>query len=104
MPRTAKAQSTMFDRVIEDKELEALLAEEIRLYPDAQAYRTAKKQKRAYIEKHHPDIIATDDSDESKGWVRCGQYRFKPRMTEREAGEVRIGAGVNFSCPVERVE
>lgn len=105
MARAPRSQTSMFDREIADAQLEALLAEELRLEPDAAAYRAARQAKRQYLEEQHPDLIADGvNTADSKGWIRCGQFRFKPRKTEREAGEVRIGSGVNFTCPVERID
>lgn len=107
-----KQQSTMFDTTIEDPELEALLAEQVKLEPVATEYRKTKKSIRQHIEKEHADLIASpedvddDDEDESNkpsGWVLCGGYRFRPKAVPRAEGKVQIKAGVNWTCPVERV-
>ncbi len=102
-----KAQSTMFDKRIDDPDLERLLGEAVEREPAVRAYRTTRKSIRAHIEQKHPDLIAPHadgaSEDGSKGWVLCGEYRFRPRAVEREEGEVKIGAGVNFTCPIERV-
>jgi hypothetical protein len=104
MPRPSRAQSTIFDEQISDPDLEKLLAKQLKLEPEGKDLRATKKLIRARIENQHAHVLEESDANgNGKGWVVCGPFRFKPRKTEREEGEVKIGAGVNWSCPVERV-
>lgn len=111
MGRAPKVQASIFDTTIEDPALESMLAEAVKLEPVAAEYRKKRKDIRKHIETTHPALIgdefgaADDDGDGEKpsGWIRCGNFRFKPKATEREEGEVKIGAGINWTCPVEAI-
>ena len=103
MPRQKKDQASMFDRTIEDPALEAMLEQQLELEPEAKSYRAVKKGIRKHVEEHHTGLVADSEGGDANGWVRCGRFRFRPRATERDEGEVKIGAGINWSCPVERI-
>lgn len=99
--RGKRDQANQFDRTVENPALEALLLEQIELEPQAKLLRSKKKDIRKIIETEHPELL--DVGEDESGWVRVGTVRFRPRATEREAGEVQIGAGVNWACPAEKL-
>jgi hypothetical protein len=110
-----KDQSSIFDERLEDPTLEELLEKRVELEGPAAEYRTIGKDIRKHIEKNYPALINAEDGagdgeedddeeDRGSGWAICGGFRFRPKATPRAAGEVKIGAGINWACPVERID
>lgn len=101
MGRAPAVQKAMFDIEIESPSLEAKLEKLLELQEPKDEYRKLKKEIRQDVEREFAQAINVDG--ESGGWVRVGAYRFQAKAKERAAGEVRIGAGINFTLNVEAV-
>lgn len=88
------------DQVIEDLELAEFLAQVHTNEEAAAAYRAAKKGLKDLMSAKYPEYINSDDDGTHTGFVRCGQYRFRPRASVREAGErpaSQITEGLNWA-------
>lgn len=94
-----ETQGGLFDTTIEDPALEGLLERMVELEAPKKEYRTVRKDIRKALEERYADSINIDG--ENGGWVRIGRMRFRARSKPRAEGEVKIGAGINFSLDAE---
>lgn len=95
-------QADMADIVIEDPQLEEYLRD---VYDNAEAhakYTAGAKGIKTRMLEEHGNAVNSDDDGVHTGYVRCGEFRFMPRYSSREAvtREVTYGAGKDWQ-PLE---
>lgn len=95
------------DQVIEDLELAEYLETVFNNEEAAARYRAGKKALKELMGAKYSQYINGDDDGVHTGFVRCGNYRFRPRASVREAGErppSQITEGLNWAdLKVEQV-